>query len=66
MLNPYRGTNKIRENSYSVLTGESKGRESFGRPRRRWEDNIKIFVSKTVGGMDWINLAEDRDKWHPL
>jgi hypothetical protein len=52
MLNPYRGTNKNRENSYSVLMWESKGRKSFGRPRCMWEDNIKIFVNETVEGMD--------------
>jgi hypothetical protein len=62
MLNPYRETNKNRENSYSVLMEESKGRKPFGRPRRRWEDNIQVFVNETVEGMDWINLAEDRDK----
>jgi len=66
MLNPYRETNKNREISYSVLMGESKGRKSFGRPRCRWEDNIKMFVNETVEGVDWIKLAEDRDKWHPL
>jgi len=45
---------------------ESKGRKSFGRPRCRWEDNIEIFVKETFEGMDWFNLAEDMDKWHPL
>jgi len=52
MLNPCRETNKNRENSWSVLMGESKGRKSFGRPRCRWEDYIKIFVNETVEGMD--------------
>jgi hypothetical protein len=36
----------------------------FGRPRRRWEDNIKIDLQEVGwGGMDWINLAQDRDRW---
>lgn len=67
MLNPYRETKKKNwENSYSVLMEESKGRKPFGRPRYRWGAKIKIFVNETFEGMDWINLAEVRDKWHLL
>ena len=49
---------------YSVLVGKPEGKRPLGRPRRRWEDNIKIDLQE-VGcvGMDWIELAEDRDKW---
>jgi len=40
---------------------------SLGRPRRRWEDNIKVDLQKVVcGGMDWIRLAQDRDRWLAL
>jgi hypothetical protein len=39
----------------------------IGRPRRRWEDNIKMDLREVAwGGMDWINLAKDRDRWRAL
>jgi hypothetical protein len=41
--------------------GKPKGRRLLGRPRHRWEDNIKIF-KKMDGGTDWINLAQDREQ----
>ena len=49
---------------YRVLVGEPEGKRPLGRPRRRWEDNIKMDLQE-VGceGMDWIELAEDRDRW---
>jgi len=49
---------------YRVLVGKPEGKRSLGRPRRRWEDNIKVDLQK-VGcwGMDWIDLAQDRDRW---
>jgi hypothetical protein len=52
---------------YRVLVGKPEGKRPFGRPGRRWEDNIKIDLEK-VGceDMDWIELAEDRDKWRAL
>ncbi|KAJ4434116.1 hypothetical protein ANN_16436, partial [Periplaneta americana] len=51
-------------NAYRVLVGRSEGKRPFGRPRRRWEDNIKMDL-REVGydGRDWINLAQDRDQW---
>ncbi|KAJ4447245.1 hypothetical protein ANN_09249 [Periplaneta americana] len=51
-------------NAYRVLVGRPKGKRSLGRPRRRWEDNIKMDL-REVGydGRDWINLAQDRDRW---
>ena len=51
-------------NAYRVLVGEPEGKRSSGRPRRRWEDNIKIYL-KEVGCNpgEWIDLAEDRDQW---
>jgi len=47
--------------------GKSEVKRPLGRPRRRWADNIKMDLQK-VGcrGMDWIELAQDRDKWRAL
>ena len=44
--------------------GKPEGKRPLGRPRRRWEDNIKLTVQE-IGceGMDWIDLAQDRDRW---
>ena len=49
---------------HSVLVGKPEGKRPLGRPRCRWEDNIKMDL-KEVGGCcgDWMELAEDRDKW---
>ncbi|KAJ4450036.1 hypothetical protein ANN_01443 [Periplaneta americana] len=51
-------------NAYRVLVGRPEGKRTLGRPRRRWEDNIKMDL-REVGydGRDWINLAQDRDQW---
>ena len=47
--------------------GESEGKRTIGRPRRRWEDNIKTDVQDVgCGGMDWIEVAHDRDRWRAL
>jgi len=47
--------------------GVNWGKEPFGRPRRRWEDNIKMDLQEVgCGGMDWIELAQDRDRWRAL
>jgi hypothetical protein len=53
-----------RKGAYRALVGKPEGRRPLGRPRRRWEDNIKMDL-REVGwaGMDWINLALDRDRW---
>ena len=46
-----------------VLVGKPEGKRQLGRPRRRWEDNIKMNVQEVVwGGMDWIELAQDRNR----
>jgi predicted small integral membrane protein len=49
---------------YTVLVGKPEGKRPLGRPRRRWEDNIRMDLQE-VGyvGMDWIGLAVDRDRW---
>jgi hypothetical protein len=52
--------------AYRILVGKPEGRRPLGRPRRRWEDNINMYIQKWVGGMDWIELAEDRDRWRAL
>jgi len=56
-----------RRGVYRVLVGKPEGKRPFGRPRHRWEDNIKIDLQE-VGceSMDWIELAEDRDRWREL
>jgi hypothetical protein len=52
---------------HRVLVGKPEGKRSLGRPRRRWEDNIKMDLQKVVGGRgDWMELAEDRDRWRAL
>jgi hypothetical protein len=52
---------------YRVLVGEPEGKRPLGRPRCRWEDNIKIDLQEIgCGVMDWIGLAQDRDRWWSL
>jgi hypothetical protein len=49
---------------YRVLVGKSEGKRSRGRPRPRWEDYIKMDLQEVgCGGMDWIELDQDRDRW---
>jgi hypothetical protein len=50
-----------------VLVGKPEGKRPLGRPRRRWEDNIRIDLQE-VGGVcvDWMELAQDRDRWRAL
>ena len=52
---------------YRVLVGKPEGKRPLKRPRRRWADNIKMDLQE-VGcvGMDWLELAQDRDKWRAL
>ena len=52
---------------YRVLVGKCEGKMPLGRPRRRWEDDIKMDLQEVgCGGMDWIDLALDRDRWRAL
>jgi len=52
---------------YRVMVGKPEGKRPLGRPRHRWEDNIKMDLQKVgCGGMDWIELARDRDRWRAL
>jgi hypothetical protein len=53
-----------RRGVYRVLVRKPEGKRPLGRPRRRWEDNIKMGLPEVgCGGMDWIDLAQDRDRW---
>ena len=56
-----------RRGVYRVLVGKPEGKRPLGRPRRRWEDNIKMDIQE-VGckGVDWIELAQDMDRWRAL
>jgi len=50
-----------------VLVGKPEGKRPLGRPRRRWEDNIKMDLHEVGGGRgDWMELAQDRDRWRAL
>jgi len=56
-----------RRGVYRVLVGKPEGKRPLGRPRRRWENNIKIDLQEVgCGGVDWIDLAQDRDRWRAL
>jgi len=56
-----------RRGVYRFLEGKREGKRPFGRPRRRWEDNIKMDLQKVgCGSTDWIDLARDRDRWRVL
>jgi hypothetical protein len=53
--------------AYKVLVGKPEGRRPLGRPRRRWEDCIRMDLREIgLGGMDWIRLAEDRNRWRAV
>ena len=50
-----------------VLVGKPEGKRPLGRPRRRWDDDIKMDLHEVeCGGVDWIELAQDRDRWRAL
>ena len=51
---------------HRVLVGKSEGKRPLGRPKRRWEDNIKMALWEVGGGGDWMELAQDRDRWRAL
>jgi hypothetical protein len=52
---------------YRVLVGKPEGKRPVGRLRRRWKDNIKMDIQEVGSGdMDWIKLAQDKDRWQAL
>ena len=51
---------------HRVLAGKPEGKRPLGRPRRRWEDNIKMGLREVGGCGDWMELAQDRDRWLAL
>ena len=52
---------------YRVLVGEPEGKRPLGRPTRRWVDNIRMDLHEVgCGYMDWIRLAQDRDRWRTI
>jgi hypothetical protein len=56
-----------KRNVYRILIGKPEGKRPLGRTRRRWMDNIKIDLREIEWhGMDWIDLAQDRDQWRAL
>ena len=56
-----------RRGVYRVLVGKPEGKRRMGRPRRRWEDNIKMDLQEVGGSCgDWVELAQDRDRWRAL
>jgi hypothetical protein len=51
-----------RRSVYRVLVGKPEGKRPIGRPKRRWEDNIKMELQEVgCDGMDWVDMAQDRD-----
>ena len=52
---------------YRVLEGEPEGKRPLGKPRRKWVDNIKKDLQDVgYGSMDWMDVAQDRDRWRAL
>jgi len=53
--------------TYRVLVGKPEGKRPLGRPRHRWEDNIRMYLREVrFGCVDWMELAQDRDRWRGL
>jgi hypothetical protein len=52
---------------YKVLVGKPEGKSPLGRPRRSWEDGIRMDLGEIgLGGVEWIRLAQDRDRWRAV
>jgi hypothetical protein len=60
-------TNGEKRNAYRILVGKPEGKRPLGRPRCRWVDTIKMNLREIGwGGMDWIDLAQNRHRWRAL
>jgi hypothetical protein len=56
-----------RRGAYRILVGRPEGKRPLGRPRLRWEDNVKMDLQEVgLGGIDWIDLAYDRGRWRAV
>jgi hypothetical protein len=56
-----------KRNAYRIMAGKPEGKRPLGRTRRRWVDNIKMDLREMGwGGMDWIDVVQDRDQWGAL
>ena len=56
-----------RRGVYRILVGKAEGKSPLGGPMRRWEDNIKMDLQEVrYGGIEWLELAQDRDRWRAL
>jgi hypothetical protein len=55
-----------KRNAYRTLVERPEGRRPLGRPRRRWEDTIKMDLEDMGWGMDWIELAQGRSRWRDV
>jgi hypothetical protein len=55
-------------NAYDILVGKPEGKRSLGRPRRRCVNSVRMYIIREIGweGMNWMHLAQDRDKWQDL
>jgi hypothetical protein len=52
---------------YKVLVGKTEGKRPLGRPRRRWKDGIRMDLREIgLGGVDWVRLAQDTDRWRAV
>jgi len=60
------GTYGVGKVVHRVLVGKPEGKRPLGRPRRRWEDNIKMDLREVGGGGDWIEFAQDRERLRVL
>jgi hypothetical protein len=59
--------NGEKRNAYRIMVGKPEGKRPLGRHRHRWEDNMKMNLRVIGwGGVDWIELAQDRDQWRAL
>jgi hypothetical protein len=60
-------TNREKRNAYRILMEKSEEKRQLATPRRRWVDNIKMYLREIGwGSMDWIDLVQDRDQWRAL